>query len=114
MLDPSNSCLANGGLGLARHFVDRRLGLFNRVLRHILGGFSGLLSAVPFFGLLRDLGGLLRELLRIKPLLDRLDGPGHLLAGGFDVGGDHLRVASAAEPEVPPLPLSARTCDVLT
>src|SRR5215217_8985142 len=43
MLDPSNSCLTYGGLGLARQFVDRRFGLFNGVLRYILGRFSGLL-----------------------------------------------------------------------
>ena len=105
MLDPSNRCLTDGGLGLARQFVDRRLGLFNGVLRHILGRFSGLL---------RDLGRLLREPFRIKPLLNRPDGLGHLLAGGFDVGGDHLWVRIGTRSRGLLRPLSARTCDVLT
>jgi hypothetical protein len=39
---------------------------------------------------------LLREPFRIKPLLDRPDGLGHLLARGFDVGGDHLWVGIGA------------------
>src|SRR5215211_7348288 len=40
MLDPPHSCLAYRGLGLARQFVDCCLGLFNGVLRHILGRVS--------------------------------------------------------------------------
>src|SRR5215216_7829419 len=89
MFDPPNSCLTYRGLGLARQFVDRRLGLVNGVLRHILGCVSGLLC---------DLDGLLREPLRVESVLDRVDGLAHFVAGDFDFGDDHLRVGISSGP----------------